>query len=203
MKKKPDSQAQPRPRTGGRSARVREAVLDAAYHILLKDGYERLSIGDVAAAAGVHETSIYRRWGNKASLAMDACLVTAADAIPMPDTGSLRTDVLQLLTRAAALLESPQGRVLGATIIAAQQQPELSDFGREFWNRRFALAQVVFDRAAARGEIQKGLDGQFLMEMLVGPLNFRRIVRGEPLSAKFVRNNAEFFLKGLLSGSAQ
>jgi AcrR family transcriptional regulator len=176
---------------------VREAVLEATYRILLEDGYERLSIGAVAAASGVHETSIYRRWGSKAALAMDACLAMAAEAIPTPDAGSLKKDLVQLLTRVAALLQSPQGKALGAAIMAAQQQPELRDFGREFWTRRFSLAQAIFDRAAARGEIDAGPDGRFLLEMLVGPLYFRLLVSGEPLSAGFARRTVDFFLKGL------
>jgi AcrR family transcriptional regulator len=45
---------------GGRSARVRQAVLDATSEALIEHG-PRLRIADVAALAGVHETSIYRR----------------------------------------------------------------------------------------------------------------------------------------------
>jgi AcrR family transcriptional regulator len=53
-----------------------------AFQALRDDGYEKLSIVRVAAAAGVHETSIYRRWGGKGALLMDVCLSKAADAIP-------------------------------------------------------------------------------------------------------------------------
>src|SRR5471032_1151681 len=155
-------------RTGGRSARVRQAVLDAAYKALLDDGYGKLSIGAVAAAAGVHETSIYRRWGTKGALVMDACLAKAADAIPTPDTGSVRSDLRKLVGQVVRLLQSPDGRALGSAILAARDHSDFRSFSHQFWSRRFALAQAIFERAAQRGEIRSGLDVNVLLEMLIG-----------------------------------
>src|SRR6201986_3287208 len=81
-------------RTGGRSARVRAAVLRATLDALLSCSADDLSIRDVAQRAGVHETSIYRRWGTRANLILDAVQGEIEAAVPPPDTGSLRRDPL-------------------------------------------------------------------------------------------------------------
>ena len=78
------------------------------------EGYEKLSIVRVAAAAGVHETSIYRRWGGKGALLMDVCLSKAADAIRTPDTGSIRSDLDQLVGQVVRVLKSHEGRALSS-----------------------------------------------------------------------------------------
>jgi DNA-binding transcriptional regulator YbjK len=49
-------------RTGGRSARVREAILAATFRELIDSGYAAMSVEAVAARAGVNKTTIYRRW---------------------------------------------------------------------------------------------------------------------------------------------
>src|SRR5262249_1063329 len=91
--------AAPRKRLGGRSARVRSSVLQAAFTVLMKKGIDAFSIAEVAEKAGVHETSIYRRWGTKHALARDACLHRAEVSLAIPDTGSLRSDLVALLKR--------------------------------------------------------------------------------------------------------
>jgi AcrR family transcriptional regulator len=70
----PDRAAQAAPRPGGRSERVRRAVLEAAADELLEVGFERLSVASVAQRAGVHHTTIYRRWETKSRLVLDAVL---------------------------------------------------------------------------------------------------------------------------------
>ncbi|MEV3975004.1 helix-turn-helix domain-containing protein [Streptomyces sp. NPDC050698] len=49
-------------RPGGRSARVRKAVLAATAAELSERGFAAMTIEDIAARSGVHKTTIYRRW---------------------------------------------------------------------------------------------------------------------------------------------
>jgi AcrR family transcriptional regulator len=96
-------------RTGGRSARVRTSVLGVTIDVLSESGFDTLSIKEVAERAKVHESSIYRRWGTKADLAIDALLSVAQLEVPTPDTGSLREDLLALLRAIAGFLGTPLG----------------------------------------------------------------------------------------------
>jgi AcrR family transcriptional regulator len=158
---------------------VRSAVLEAAVAVLIDKGTERFSIAEVARLAGVHETSIYRRWGTMEALVVDACLRVSEAAIPIPDTGSLRADLVALLDRLVAQLVSPRGRALLAT--TAARGPHAFAVRRSLFRQRFDLVRAIFDRAVARGEFSRGVDPAPLIEALVAPLYFRLIVTGEPI----------------------
>src|SRR5689334_25411269 len=73
-----------------------EAIIDATIDVLVRDGYDRLSMEGVAAAAGVGKTTVYRRWGSKAELVIDA-MATLKPAIDTIDTGTLEGDVELLI----------------------------------------------------------------------------------------------------------
>src|SRR5580658_8453688 len=74
-------------RPGGRSARNRAAVLDAAVELLAEASYDDLSMENIAARAGVHKTTVYRRWPTKADLVADAIRARSQAVVPLPDTG--------------------------------------------------------------------------------------------------------------------
>src|SRR5689334_25219964 len=86
-----------RRRPGGRSARVQDAVFEATFQLLEEKGYEGLSIASIAERAGVHETSLYRRWKTKEQLVLDAVNHRVAQEIPAPDTGALCSDLVAVL----------------------------------------------------------------------------------------------------------
>ncbi len=69
-----------------------EAIIDATIDVLVRDGYDRLSMEGVAAAAGVGKATVYRRWAHKAELVIDA-MATLKPAIDAIDTGSLDGDI--------------------------------------------------------------------------------------------------------------
>src|SRR5436190_6924748 len=84
--------ARGRPRDPSRD----EAIIDATIDVLVRDGYDRLSMEGVAAAAGVGKTTVYRRWSSKAELVIDA-MATLKPAIDTIDTGTLESDVELLI----------------------------------------------------------------------------------------------------------
>jgi AcrR family transcriptional regulator len=166
-------------RLGGRSARVRTSVLRAAFTVLTEKGIHDFTIADVAARARVHETSIYRRWRTRLNLAVEACLHFAEAALPIPDTGSLRSDLVVLLRRLADFLTSPQGRAMLA--LATTRDPNSVAARRAYWQQRFNLVRVIFDRAVSRGEFPRHADPVVFLEALIAPLYLRLLVTGEPI----------------------
>jgi AcrR family transcriptional regulator len=175
---------QRRRRPGGRSARVRRSILTATVDTLVDRGYTGLSVEEVANRAGVHKTTIYRRWPDVGALVVEALLERQQKTVPIPDTGELRGDLLALLDAVVANLTSSDGRAL---LRAAQDSgpPELESLVHRFWHARFALARQIFERAADRGEIPAGLDHDLMIELAVAPLFFRQLVTREPLSRAF------------------
>lgn len=166
-------------RPGGRSARVRASVLGETMALLVERGYAALTIGEVAKRAGVHETSIYRRWGTREALALAAALAHAEAELPPPDTGSLAGDLAWLVARVGALAVSPAGRAMLA--IPAHDQPAVEEARRAYWRERFARAAGLVDRAAARGEIPGDVDPARMIEALVAPIYFRVLVTLAPV----------------------
>src|SRR5262249_23422510 len=83
-------------RLGGRGPKVRAAVLAATLAELADKGYAALTIDSVARRAGIHKTTIYRRWKDRESLVADVLGEHIAMDFPIPDTGSVETDLREL-----------------------------------------------------------------------------------------------------------
>jgi AcrR family transcriptional regulator len=183
-------------RTGGRSARVRAAVLRATLDALLAGSADDLSIRDVAQRAGVHETSIYRRWGTRANLILDAALSEIQAAVPAPDTGSVRGDLLALVASIAAFITTPTGRVL-LHLAVKDDLPEEQGVRERFWADRFTVGQQVLRRAEARGELRPGLDYRLTAETLIGALCVRVLLTREPVDDTVTAHIVDLVLAGI------
>lgn len=175
-----------RKRTGGRSARVREAVLTATLDQVGEHGIEGLTIGDIAARAGVAETTVYRRWGTRTALIADAVTDLAATYNPLPDTGTLRGDLLTLADQIAQLISRPGIARLIGTTIALSGDPDVSAARTRFWAERFEQSSHVITGAVQRGELPSGTDPRSVVETLSAPMYFRLLVVDEPLNRGFV-----------------
>jgi AcrR family transcriptional regulator len=159
-----------RRRPGGRSARVRAAVLQAAIDELAAGGYAAFSLDRVAARAGVHRTTLYRRWGSRDALVLDATLDRAERAVPIPDTGSTRGDLVAYAREVIANVSTPEmNAVVRAFASEAARRPELAEGARQFWARRFALARDVVRRGVDRGDVAADVDADALLEAVLGP----------------------------------
>ncbi|HEY3000925.1 MAG TPA: TetR/AcrR family transcriptional regulator [Kribbellaceae bacterium] len=173
-------------RPGGRSARVKAAVLASVLDELIESGYAGLTVERVAARAGVHKATVYRRWPVKENLVADALLAQTGRTVPMPDTGSVRED-LRLLARAViANITSPQGEGLVRTLVSdAARVPAIAAAARSFWTERFALAGALVQHGIDRGELPPRTDPDFLIESLIAPLYLRLLVTKQPLTDEY------------------
>jgi AcrR family transcriptional regulator len=170
------------PRHGGRSARVRAAVLEATSAVLAEDGYEGLTIETVAGRAGVHKTTVYRRWPTRAQLVADALRERAEQNVPVPDTGTFAGDLEALAISVVRNIGSRAGTATTRTMVAAGlAAPDVADVGAEFWSDRLARTGVIVERAIARGEVPAGTDPHLVIETLIGPLYVRLLLTGEPI----------------------
>ncbi len=187
----------PRRRLGGRSARVRAAVFEAALQVLQEQGYASTSVAAIAKRAGVHETSIYRRWGTKEALLAEAGLARAAEVIPVPDTGTLRSDLVHLLQELRVFFQSPLGGALIQLLASAQDTPELIAARQTYWRGRFALVKGIFEHAVQRGEISASLEPHLVTELLIGPLYVRLLLTSEPLPVPLPEQIVDLVLHGI------
>jgi len=132
---------------------LEQAILQAAIEELLAAGYAGFTMDRVSARAATNKNAIYRRWPSRAALAVAAYRRMAAGDQPLPDTGALREDALEMLRRANRAWSSPVGSVQRSLLAGMADDPELlaliqeraSDAGSALW-------LTVLGRAVARRE---------------------------------------------------
>jgi AcrR family transcriptional regulator len=176
-------------RPGGRSARVRAAVLAAARGLLV-DGYAELTVERIAQAAGVNKTSVYRRWTDLEGILGDLLSEYAREAVPIPDTGDLDTDLEELALLVRRAMTGERGELITALAAAAPRNPRAAQIVRGFFAERFGLAKAVVDHAVARGELPQGTDASAAIEFAGAPFFLRLLVVDQPIDEKFARRTA-------------
>ncbi|MET3803168.1 AcrR family transcriptional regulator [Nakamurella sp. UYEF19] len=187
-------------RPGGRSARAGAAILSATLTELVEVGYAALSLDLVAARAGVHRATIYRRWANKGDLVVAAVLASAAADIPEPDTGTLRGDLQMMLRDVVDTLALPSSRALLQIVVAeADRVPSIDAVARSFWQQRFELAVAVVERGKQRGELGEDVDSALFVEVLVAPLYLRTLVIRQPLTDQYADHLVDLALAPALA----
>ncbi|WP_280306305.1 TetR/AcrR family transcriptional regulator [Nocardia neocaledoniensis] len=183
---------EPQRRPGGRSARVREAVLDATVAELAEHGYLGLTIDAVAQRAGVHKTTVYRRWRGPEGLVADALERALGQSWPIPDTGDFVGDLRGLTALLRDSFDDPEAAPLAtAFIIAGMHDPQAAAALRAFYEARHRDAAVIVERAVARGELDPGVDAVEIIRMAVAPVFHRLFITHEPVTAADARRAAD------------
>ena len=188
-----------RRRTGGRSARVRDAVLQAALQAMAEHGLGGVSISEIARGAGVHASSIQRRWGTRENVMLDALLTYSQQKLPIPDTGALRGDLVAFGRSIAAYLATPLGEAVTQTMAATDDDPAPAAGRTRFWQSRYETARVIIDRAVDRDEVSADTDPELALELLVAPLHFRKLLTRETVDDDFVERLVDALMRGLTS----
>ncbi|WP_410565794.1 TetR-like C-terminal domain-containing protein [Amycolatopsis sp. cmx-4-61] len=146
---------------GSRTTRRRGAALTGAIgratlEELARTSFEELSFDKIAAAAGTGKAALYRRWSSPAELVLAALTdpATGFGEVPAaPGTGTLRADLITLLTRLARVLEEPCGRALRPLIAHRHRHPELFEHVHRLVIRpHLEVILDVLRQAAERGE---------------------------------------------------
>ncbi|WP_454199974.1 TetR-like C-terminal domain-containing protein [Nocardia sp. Marseille-Q1738] len=180
-----------------RGARLRKAVLDATLARIESVGIGNVRVADVAADAGVHETSIYRRWKTLPRLLLDALLCRVAEEIPLPDTGSLRGDLERFMTDLIRFAETPSGMALIRGTVIGHADPEVDTARREFWLRRLSASEEIVRRGIARGEVASTVDPRLTMLTLGGLVHLHVTQLGETLPPELAREAVDLVLGGI------
>jgi AcrR family transcriptional regulator len=188
-------------RPGGRTARIAESVFAAAIAELAERDFADISIETIAARAGVHKTTVYRRWGSKPELIRQALAGAAGTHIPVPDTGSVDTDLRMLAHAVRAVLSSAQGAaVTTGLIVGGLSSPEIAGLMRQFWASRLDAISVIVERAVQRGQLPAGTDPAALMHAMSAPLYYRLLVTREPVTQRDADVGADAALAAARAG---
>lgn len=185
-----------------RSERSRRAILTAATDLVHEVGYRKLTIEAIAARAGVGKQTIYRWWPSKGAVVLDGFLAAVnedPDDLSLPDTGDVAAD-LRAVVRAivAELADATLSGTTRALMTEMQDDPEFADMVRE----RLLAPQLdaIADRLRAAqqaGQLRADLDLPVAVELIVGPLYHRWLLRTAPLTDAYADTVTELALRAL------
>ncbi|QFG23082.1 TetR/AcrR family transcriptional regulator [Actinomadura sp. WMMB 499] len=171
-----------------RAADRTETIMRTALDLARETGYAKLSIEAVAARAGVGKHTVYRRWPSRGLLFLDAVLSLNTASLEHPDTGDVVADLRAVMTRAADLLgRPPWGPLYRELIGEAQHDPQVADaLDRRFVQPQTADTLARLETARDQGQIAPDFDLDLAMEILSGPLYYRLLITGEPLTHAYI-----------------
>ena len=141
----------------------------------------------VAGRARAGKATIYRRWHGKADLVVDAMSKLGLRRTEVPDTGSLREDLVGYGTSLVAALSGRLGRAATAVIGELPRSADLAGaFRRSFWATLQSDLDEILRRGVDRGEVDPYAPLDLLRGVIASPFVLRLMVTGEPLDGPFV-----------------
>ncbi len=132
-------------------------MLDAAWDELVEAGFAKLTMESVASRAGTGIAVLYRRWPNKDQLVLAALEhYRNSHPVDIPDTGTLRGDLLAVLTamgeaRAAFFAIAAAAAFSGLLANTGLTPAQVRD--RIIGDQRLSRVRSIYQRAHDRGEI--------------------------------------------------
>ncbi len=170
-----------------RTAKVGEAIHEAARAILASEGYEGLTFEAVAARAGVARSTVYRRYADRTALVVEMAQAIV-DAPPEPNTGNFSQDLLSALWGTARTFSDPVLAAMMAAVVGQMgHDVALAEAMRStVMVRRIAVMERVFTRAIRRGEIPWDTEWWLCTQRMVGPLLMRTLLTHEPIDQELV-----------------
>lgn len=162
-------------------------LLSVTLQLLQQHGYEGLTVDDVAATARASKATMYRRWPTKAELVLAAVMHGVSQAAVPPDTGSLRTDLLEVGEKISKQARD-HASTMRAVLMEASRNPALNDvMQQQIFTQRKKLINHVLARAVERGEIKAEAINDDLWDLLPGYLVFRAVIQNRPATTRTVR----------------
>jgi len=179
-------------------------VLDAARALLEERGYPAATIEAIAAESGVAKTTIYRGWPSRPYLFLELLIELATETAPPPHG----KDPLKALRRehreVALATEALAGRLLVWLLGEAEHDPDFHRvlMQRIFQPRRAATAEVI-RQAQEAGALRSDVQPLVVVDLLFGPLFYRKLVRRERVTASFAEQVFENAMTGLRPASSR
>jgi len=180
-------------------------ILEATLEVLAEVGYDLLTMDAVASRAKASKATLYRRWRGKPELVVAAIMAHKGDAA-VPDTGSLRGDLLEAYCGSSGGLDDPVAQTVLTTVVTAMgRDPEFAEvYRRDFIAPKVASSRAIYERARERGEVHPDVDLAILAPSLAGIVLHRAFLLGDAVTPELVgRVLDEVVLPAALHGPAR
>jgi AcrR family transcriptional regulator len=176
----------PTARTARSAPDRREAICEAVFQLLGEVGYDRMTMDAIATRARASKATLYRTWPDKPSLVAEALTWRFGATPAAPNTGSLRGDLMALVSLACRITNSPDGEVLTGVMTAAARNPTLA---RTLYECTFESKQIMHETitrlAVARGELLEVGCAGLLHEVMYAMILTRKLTSDEPMDEAF------------------
>ncbi len=179
------------PKLGRKRDHTRDPeILDAAIDVLAETGYEGMTIDMVAARAKAGKATLYRRWPSKAELVIDAiaCMKKShLDATDLPDTGSLRGDLVAMIKPHSIEDGEKKLQIMAGLTSMLSRSPELADAAHAaIVEPRARINRMLMQRAIDRGEIPATSDIETLALISPSMAAYRTLILRKPVTRTFL-----------------
>ncbi|KWX68483.1 TetR/AcrR family transcriptional regulator C-terminal ligand-binding domain-containing protein [Mycobacterium sp. NAZ190054] len=179
-------------------ASQREAAIHAALAELQQWGVDRFSMEGVAHRSRLSTEYLQQTWESDRQLILDALLHYSETIVSVPDTGSLREDLTELALAIAAYVNEPVGRRIARMAVVDTKTPAADyDTRALFWTMRTATIEVIFERAAARGELRDGVRPGIVLQLLTAPLHTFALYSDRPVDPGYCRMIADLVTRAI------
>ena len=169
-----------------RGTQRREAICTAVFELLGEVGYDRMTMDAVAARAHASKATIYRCWPDKPELVAEALNKKFSDTPVPSDTGSLRGDLLALMTQACTVTNSADGDVITGVMTAATLNPQLAATLHQcMYESKQVMHETIMRRAVERGEVDSIDSTALLHEVAHAMILMRKLWTIDPLDEEF------------------
>lgn len=180
-----------------RSEEAHQSALDATAELLLDVGVEGVTLEEVAARSGVAKSTLYRHFGSKEALLVQAARRFVIEH-PTPDTGCLADDLALLFGRYVPAEEAQRlPDLLPMLLDAANRDPGLRDLVEDLLAERRRPIRTVLELAQHRGEISPDIDLDVALALVVGPFTYRRMIDRAEITPEFSNAVLDAAIAGL------
>jgi AcrR family transcriptional regulator len=175
-------------------------LLSAAWSLLTTEGYDALTLTDVAAQARAHRSDVYRRWSSKAQLVVDT-LDEHLPPVRDVDTGELGSDLRAVIHDFATSWSSHWIDGLVGLTADLQRDPDAELAFRRMAERRGTPLRNAVSRAVQRHELDELPDLSAVADLVEGPLMHRRMIGRQRLTSDYL-DAVALWVYRLLTGTA-
>jgi AcrR family transcriptional regulator len=172
-----------------RGAGRRTAICEAVCELLAKVGYDRMTMDAIANQAKASKATIYRMWPDKPQLVVEALKCQFDTDTEVPDTGSLRGDLIALMTTACTLVGSELGEMVSGLMTAAAHDPRLADtLSQSLFDDKAQMHVDLVRRAVERGEVPPDTDPEIIHEVMHSMISSRKVWNLGPLDDEYAQH---------------
>lgn len=174
-------------RVDPRVVQTRRAVYAATLAVIAESGVQAATVERIADRAGVSRSTVYRRWPSIAQLYYEAFGTLARRSAPQV-RGDTPSELLRYLQDYAERLnDDTYCSVLVALLDAAWRDPGLAQVRGSLFDERSSRAAAIVEAGVGAGRLRPDLDRRQVMDAIVAPFLYRRVVEQQRISRTDVR----------------